>query len=111
MVADKDTAEERLLRLIENPSVAHATAGGSSIQRAKDKWRGFLAGMGRRRPSYRRRPSEDDFLEKIRLGSRLLWVVLALLFVYVVKDVMTPYRRFENSRSAASGRGSTAAES
>ena len=90
MVPDKDTAEERLLRLIENPSVAHAAAGGPSLQRAKDKWRGFFAGLGR--PSFRRRPSEDGFLEKIRLGSRLLWVLLLLLAGYVVKDVMTPYR-------------------
>ncbi len=103
MVADKDTAEERLLRLIENPSVVHATAGGPSVQRARDKWRGFLAGMGRRRPSYRRRPSEDDFLEKIRFASRFLWVVLFLLAGYVIKDVMVPYRRPETASAVAVG--------
>jgi hypothetical protein len=105
MVPDKDTAEERLLRLIENPSVAHAAAGGPSLQKTKDKWRGFLAGMNRRQPSFRRRPSEDEFLEKIRFGSKLLWIVLVLLALYVAKDMVTPYRRPAGARSAASRSG------
>ncbi|MCM8812285.1 MAG: hypothetical protein NC910_04475 [Candidatus Omnitrophica bacterium] len=89
MVADRSTAEERLLKLIEDPSGIRSAA--LSFSSSKEGWLGIFARFGRRGSSFRRRRSEDEFLERIRLSSRLLWIVLLALGVYVVRDVMAPY--------------------
>lgn len=82
----KDTAEEQLLKLIEG-----TPPGGvprPSLKAAGDRWRAFLDRF--RFPKKFRRPSADPFLKNLQVASRLVWVVLLLLVVYLVADALSP---------------------
>lgn len=97
MVPHKETAEERLLRMIEGPAgvpgqprpvpVEEVPRKGSPwlqdlLDRAQDGFRqwGFLF--------RRRREQSDPLLRNLWLAGRVLWVVLAGLGAYVAADLL-----------------------
>jgi hypothetical protein len=93
MVAAKETAEEQLLRMIEGSGPAPAS--GRPGRPAAAGWERLLSplGQGRRllgqwfgRPK-RDRDRSDPFLWQLQLTSRLFWVVLAGLGIYLVVDL------------------------
>ncbi len=89
MVRGKETAEERLLRMIEGPQPAQAggrgrapfSLGSGGLGSFFSGWRGWFNRSGR----YRR---EDPVLRNLRLISQGGWLVLALIGGYVIFNLI-----------------------
>lgn len=102
MAASKDTAEERLLRMIEgprggSPTVASRAAAVFSIQRLLGGWRSVTSRLTfrrRSRPAPRARQSGDGLLWRLLVVERVFWLILVALVAYVVVDlgVVAPAR-------------------
>ncbi len=81
----EEIAEERLLRMIEGqPSTNTASA---AKQTAWDKMRGGSGSFWQRFRWTPQKKREDSLLSKLRLATRLMWVVLVVLGVYVAFDI------------------------
>jgi hypothetical protein len=93
MVPAKETAEEQLLRMIEGPSAPSpkGSGGGSLVGRMldplRDSWDALRRWI-RGRSGAPARESGDAFLSQLRLASRVFWVVLAALGLYLIIDVV-----------------------
>lgn len=92
MVATKETAEERLLRMIEGPEGRKTVQGsGPPRRRPLDLW-GRLRGVWawpRSVAASRGRPREksDGFLWRLQLAGQVFWVLLTGLALYLVIDL------------------------
>src|SRR5262245_36366584 len=113
MVRGKETAEERLLRMIEGPQPAQAGGRGRSplpfvpgnFSSFFSGWRGWFNRSGR----YRR---EDPVLRNLRLISQGGWLALALVGGYVIFNLVfvdvesqrpVPPKQVASAGSGASG--------
>lgn len=128
MVASKETAEEQLLRLIEGPEGAAPPAppsepsGGASAAQggaSRDPFRllrssvaGGAAGVRRLLLREWSRSQGDSFLWNLRLASRILWVVLALLGGYLLVQVLLlrPVFRLASSGTKMAGQAGPPAD-
>ena len=115
MVAYKETAEEQLLRMIEGPRGAPAPSSeqaapamarrpGMPLGPLKELWGDLKNRFRRALVSFRGKASASDpLLWNLQLAGRFLWLLLAVLGVYVVLDlvVMQPAGRVADAISSA----------
>jgi hypothetical protein len=88
MVAEKDTPEEQLLRMIEG-SKAKRPAGASASRRRS--WRDFLPGGVSQKQtggSGSVAIQADGYLVRLNWANRVVWLLLVALATYAVVDVV-----------------------
>ena len=108
---DKETPAEQLLRMIEGgsgPAVSPGTPS-SPIGRAAALVQSIRGRFWFRRRMVRR--NTDAMLGNIRLGQRVLWIVLLGLTAYLAAEVLLVKPRIPVSRITASGETPTTVDS
>ena len=93
MATAKETAEEQLLRMIEGPGSPPAGRGPMrGFARASDHVRQRVRLFWQWAVSSQRQES-DVLLWRLRLGERVLWLLLLVLGLYLLVDLLAPARR------------------
>ena len=92
MVTAKETAEERLLRMIEGPTLRKASGADGGRRGLVIGVGGWLRGLGdfvgRRASSReRRRTPSDLFLWRLQLATKIFWGLLTVLAGYLVVEL------------------------
>lgn len=103
MVADKSTAEEQLLKLIEGPPPEGAPpASASAAPTARGRLASWWAAWRRRGAADRRVGRIDPLLHRLSLSNRFLSVALGILMLYLIADLAWP-RQARHRRAGFSG--------